>query len=226
MIKIGLIHFKDYENWIKSLGYDREWFLQATQAEFYKNLVTECATIGAFSFPLTHDSYVVILNTVVSEELQKIVVKLRSKAPTEMLLYFGVGETYVDALKNLYETANECETEKTVVTHVDLNGYNGLINKKDFYYVKQIINEIFLVIEKISSSYGGLSYYAGGDNIITFIPFKYVSSFLEQIEKEIDNAKIGVGIAPKPREALKLAAKALELLRQRPLHRGIMVLED
>jgi GTP cyclohydrolase III len=32
MIRLGVIQLKDYENWIKSLGFDREWIVQATQA--------------------------------------------------------------------------------------------------------------------------------------------------------------------------------------------------
>jgi GTP cyclohydrolase IIa len=62
MIRVGLVHLKDYESWIKSIGYDREWVIQATQATIYRSLVVESAKRGMFSIPLTYDSYIVIIN--------------------------------------------------------------------------------------------------------------------------------------------------------------------
>jgi GTP cyclohydrolase III len=29
MIRIGVVRLEDYESWIRSLGYDREWKVQA-----------------------------------------------------------------------------------------------------------------------------------------------------------------------------------------------------
>ncbi|MDH5815488.1 MAG: GTP cyclohydrolase IIa [Candidatus Nezhaarchaeota archaeon] len=221
MIRLGLIHLSDYENWIKSMGYDREWMVQATQADIYRSLVIESAKVGAFSFPLTYDSYLTVINAVRSEDFERIVCELSSKVPIRLVAYIGLGETYVEAMKNMKEMRRdmlEGDSEETVVAHLDVDNYNEVISSKGFYYAKELIGEVIYEAKKISSKHGGLSYYAGGDNVICFIPSKHLKGFLGDLEGflndvETRSIKVGIGVAPKPRDALTLAAKALDHIR-------------
>ncbi|MCS7139118.1 MAG: GTP cyclohydrolase IIa [Candidatus Nezhaarchaeota archaeon] len=218
MIRIGYIRLKDYENWIKSIGYDREWLIQATQAETYKSLVVESAKIGAFSFPLTYDAYLTVINSVEIEGFRNVVQRLSRKVPTEVVAYIGLGETYTEALRRLrslkkrnLDFSCNCYFEETVVAHLDLDGYNELEAMRGPNYIDGLMARMIGRAKRISAKCGGLAYYAGGDNIICFLPHKRAEDFLNSIK--IDGVKIGIGIAPRPRDALMLAANALDDVR-------------
>jgi GTP cyclohydrolase III len=73
-------------------------------------------------------------------------------------------------------------------------------------------------------AYGGIAHYAGGDNVICFIPYHLLSNYLSSVT--IDGAKIGIGIAKKPRDALKLAAQALDLIRTGKCDKKMCVLRE
>jgi len=232
MVCLGAIHLKNYENWIKALGYDREWLVQATQAEVYKYITIESAALGMFSIPLTYDVYLVILNSV-AVHFNRLVKALETKIPIEFNVYLGFGETYLTALSNL-KPLGELDTsvvngvkefnDVTVVSHLDLNSYNDMLARKGLQYVNEFLTELVYTMKKICMAYGGIAHYAGGDNVICFIPYHLLSNYLSSVT--IDGAKIGIGIAKKPRDALKLAAQALDLIRTGKCDKKMCVLRE
>ncbi len=231
MIRVGIVRLEDYESWIKSLGYDREWIVQAAQADIYRNLVIESAEAGMFSLPLTYDSYLVIINAAEVENFKEIVSKLSCKAPVALTAYIGLGPSYLEAVKRLrtlsktYEDAlEEEELEDTAVVHLDLDGYNELMNSKGLHYVEELMNSALHRARKISSKHGGLAYYAGGDNIICFVPCKCLEGLLNEVRSR--DFKVGVGIAPRPRDALALAAQALDAIRLERQNERVLVIRD
>jgi GTP cyclohydrolase IIa len=219
MIRVGLIRLKDYEGWIKSLGYDREWIVQATQADLYRNLVIESAEAGMFSLPLTYDSYLVIINAVDIRGFEGLMSKLCDKAPVALTAYIGLGPSYPEAMGNLRALNGATEDiwgvdrlEETAAAHLDLDGYNRLVSDKGFHRVEELINVMLQRVKRVSAKHGGLAYYAGGDNIVCFIPCERLKGFLDDVWME--SVKVGAGIALKPRDALMLAAQALDTIRQ------------
>lgn len=214
MIKIGLIRLEDYESWIKSIGYDREWVVQAAQANMYRNLVLESAKMGAFSLPLTYDSYLTVLNAISVKSFKELISKLSRGAPVGLRAYIGLGATYSEAMENVRELESHElseDRENTVVVHLDLNGYYKLIDEKGWCYVCELIDEMVNSAKRMSAKHGGLVYYAGGDNVICFVPHNRLEGFLKDLK--VEGIKVGVGLALKPRDALKLATKALEAIR-------------
>ena len=217
MIRVGVVRLKDYEGWIRSLGYDREWIVQAVQADVYRSLVIESAQAGMFSLPLTYDSYLVIINAVDLEGFRDVVNKLSNRAPVALATYIGLGPSYLEAVEKLRPLTEEIEgslgegLEDTVAVHLDLDGYNELISNKGLRYVGEIMGAALDKVRRISAEYGGLAYYAGGDNIICFVPYEGLEDFLNDVRAK--DFKVGVGIAPRPRDALKLAAQALDVIR-------------
>lgn len=217
MIRIGVVRLKDYESWIRSLGYDREWKVQAAQADLYKSLVLESAEVGMFSLPLTYDSYLVIINAADIEDFKEVVDKLSHKVPVTLMAYVGLGCSYLEAMKRLRylgETNGNSMEEKledTVAVHFDLDGYNKLMSEKGLYHVEEFMSSALHKVRRASAEYGGLTYYAGGDNIICFVPRECLEGFISNVKAE--GFKIGVGVAPRPRDALALAAQALDMIR-------------
>jgi GTP cyclohydrolase IIa len=232
MVCLGAIHLKNYENWIKSLGYDREWLIQATQAEVYRYITMESAALGMFAIPLTYDVYLVILNSTVAY-FNRLVKALEIKIPIEFNVYLGFGETYSAALNNL-KPLGELDAsvvngvkefnDITVVSHLDLNSYNNMLTGKGLQYVNELLTELVYTMKKTCMACGGVAHYAGGDNVICFIPHHLLSNYLSSVA--IDDAKIGIGIAKKPRDALKLAAQALDLIRAGKCDKRICILRE
>lgn len=219
MIGIGVIHLSNYESWIKSKGFDREWIVQCLQAHFYEKLSLEAATINAFGFPFTYDTYVVILNSIEVSKFLELAVKLLDLAPVSLVFYYGCGTTYLDALNNLkivnadYDGGVGVCGEETAVAHVDMDRYNALKESRGLHYVAMLIKRVYHEVSRTATVHGGLAYYAGGDNVICFIPRTNIKDFVNDLLNRIRNIKIGVGIAKTPRRALELAAEALEEIR-------------
>ncbi|MCS7117088.1 MAG: GTP cyclohydrolase IIa [Nitrososphaerales archaeon] len=229
MIRVGIVRLDGYENWIKSLGYDREWVVQATQADVYKNLVIESANVGLFSFPLTYDSYLTVVNASDLEDFKIVAHSISKVVPTHLIVYFGLGSTYVEAMMNSkelkdFEDRGSNTLEETLVAHLDLNGYNRSLADKGIYHVERIVNRVVQKLRRISRRYGGLAYYAGGDNVICFIPHMYLEGFIKDVK--MDDIKIGVGIALRPRDALALATNALENIRLKSSRSRVFILKE
>jgi len=214
MIVLGIIHLEKYREWIESLGYDREWIVQSTQAEIYRRMVVESSKAGMFSLPLTYDSYLVVINAVGVREFKEFISKISDEVPVTPKTYVGLGSSYPEAMRNLKILKDEevgNEIEETVAVHLDLNGYCRLVESKGFHYAENLINTTLRRVRRISIKNGGLAYYAGGDNIICFIPCRNLEVFLRNVRMR--GLKAGVGIASKPRDALTLAAEALRKIR-------------
>jgi GTP cyclohydrolase III len=93
-----------------------------------------------------------------------------------------------------------------------------------FLDAEGLINMLFQKVRQASTKNGGLTYYAGGDNFICFVPCERIEVFLNIVVT--DNIKAGVGIASKPRDALKLAAQALDIIRNKERSNRIFILRE
>ncbi len=111
-----------------------------------------------------------------------------------------------------------------MVAHLDLNDYYKLVNERGWRYVYELIDGIAGSTKRASSKHGGLTYYAEGDNVICFVPHNRLEGFLNELK--VEGVKVGVGAALKPRDALKLAAKALETIRAKNLREKVFILKE
>jgi Uncharacterized conserved protein len=219
MVCIGVIKLEDYEAWIKSLGYDREWIVQATQSEVYRYITVESARLGMFSVPMTYDTYVVVANSAFTS-INELAKALDSRIPVGFSVYLGFGDSYLDALSNLrpldehsgFSLGDITKVgEPTVVAHLDLDNYTRLARDRGFRYISGYIIEYIYGAKKACLMHGGFAHYAGGDNVICFIPRE---ALVEYVNNAVGNGvKAGIGVARRPRDALTLAAQALDLIR-------------
>ena len=220
-VSLALIVLKDYREWVESLGYDREWLVQATQSAMTRHLTLEYSNIGAFSCPLTYDSYLVVLNSIRLDEFSSATRRIEKKAPRGLLVYIGSGEDYANALDSIkpLELATRAEKFRTtmpgvsIVAHVDMNDYRYRIANDGWLSTWIKVLDLKEKVRKSALKLGGLSFYAGGDNFVVFLPTRdSLRLFLDQLR--VNGIKVGIGIARKPRRALELAAKSLDEIRE------------
>jgi len=221
LVKLGVLRLVRYESWICSLGYDREYLVQARQHELLRELHRRGAAIGAFAIPLTYDLAALILNSVRTKDYVKVVEDLSSISPVPLKAMIGRGDTYPKALSNAMEleafTYPELE-EPTAAVHVDLNGYYDLLEREGAYRAYEVVTSLAEKLRRLAFNLGGLATYMGGDNVLAFLPIEAVDSFVARALAE-DDVKVGVGVAPTPRRAVALSTEALAAIRRRDVKR-------
>lgn len=211
MVRLAVVHLLKYEEWIESLGYDREWKVQAKQAELAKAAYELTAGLGGFAIPFTYDSTLLVLNGSKDFGVESLKRKFMEVSSLTVKILMGVGSTYKEALEKISDVSTGLESEEpTVVAHVDIDGYLKHVANEGFYEAYKDIKRVLRIIDERVEELEALPYYAGGDNVIVFIPHKHLDKVGRVV---VEGAKTGVGVAEKPRDALALAARALDVLR-------------
>lgn len=222
MVKVGVLKLEGYREWTESIGFDREWIIQTTQAYMYKWLQERISKINGFVIPLRYDYMVLILEGVNDDEVIDVANDFSSLSPVPIRLGIGCGETpyqaQVVATKKLMENncmicIEECEPSKIAVAHFDVNDFSSLINKLSVYdtYIK--VEELCIDLSKRIQGLGGISQYLGGDNILAFVSVNVIEE-IKRIVNSIQGLKVGIGVSNNTRKALENAAKALDLIRR------------
>lgn len=228
-VRISLIELIGYREWTEALGSDREWLIQLSQARLYAEAQLAATIKQGHVLPLRYDYMILLSSNLKHGDNEFVLDAVRKLAPVPVRMVSTCAETPAEAEvkaisligkvppgKLLYE---ECGVlEAIAVAHIDLNNVTektrSLGTIKTYYLIIDILNEIV----KASARIGSLAQYLGGDNILVVLP----ASIIVNKDKLVDTVfglvkdydlKAGVGVAGKPRTALKLAADALDEIR-------------
>jgi GTP cyclohydrolase IIa len=222
-MKAAVIEIVDYEDWIKSLGNDREWIVQIKQSEFSKNIHEEIAKLDGFAFPLRYDFSIVLIDGIKCDA-ENFYDKLRETGSRIFPLDIRVAVGFDLTLKGAQSKATKLlvskkgefflddfrkPNEKIVAIHIDVNSFKDR-TKIGVYESYQEMMELYLSISHFIEKIGGLTCYLGGDNILAFTSIREIKYLMNLVR---DRIKIGVGIAENPRKALALASQSLESIR-------------
>lgn len=221
--RITVLEQIGYREWTESLGFDREWTIQESQARLYEELQSVSAKAGGFALPLRYD-YMILLTSNIAPEVHAELLEVarkHSRISVRLASSCGVSplEAEVRALKLLSSTEpggftyESCRgVEIVVMAHLDVNNITGMTREvgviRTYHSTINMVSRLSTVIEKN----GGIIQYLGGDNMLVVLPtVNYVPLLESLVNKE--NLKAGVGAAKSAREALKLAARALHDIR-------------
>ena len=218
-MNVGVIELVHYEEWILSLGADREWRVQAGQARLMQEAHAALADAGAFFVPYTVNQGVAICNGILREKLEAAIYRIAQASPVPFRFSFRSAPTVTGALelaysameKNLPKWGGE-DNSALIAAHYDLDSYLETVRSNGLLYAKKRVDDLIGHVTQISSCIGGLSMYLGGDNVIMFSHL----GALENIAGSVpDGAKVGIGIGRVPRQAVKRAGLALTEIRKR-----------
>ena len=214
---LGLLELVGYREWTESLGDDREWRIQVSQARLYSVLQEEVARYGGFVTPLSYDVMILVLNGVPREHygrLYSVAVKF-SPVPVSLQIIsvdepsrlkpLGKPGLYIDTIKD----------SPLAALHIDLNSFTRLRRHGGIITPYLKILEEYITLAKLLGD-NAVPAYLGGGNVVFFISTSLVRNALARIESVIDTReyKVGVGIGPSARAALAAAAEALHTLRE------------
>jgi len=201
--KVAKVVLEGYREWTESLGDDREWLIQKTQAEIEKVASEVAKEVNAFYLPSRKDVLIFVLNGVEKPDL--IFSAISSVSPVPIKTSVGCGKTPFEAL-----SGHPCEKSGPIAAlHVDINSFTS----KDIYlgFVESV--QLLETLLKIGLGYGAIGGYLGGDNVVLFSD-PSASEALARLISNMYDVKVGGGIAHNARRALELAARALRVLRE------------
>jgi GTP cyclohydrolase IIa len=179
-VRIALAELMGYREWTESLGTDREWIIQAVQAEVYSKLQREASALDAYVLPLRYDYFIIVTTGLSRKEHARLldVARVESRIPVRMTSVCGDKPT--EALGRAYSMLSkvapgellfgECNDGLTVVAHVDINGISEETRRRGLVESIMIINDFISQTTQLAIRHGGIAQYLGGDNIIVLLP--------------------------------------------------------
>jgi GTP cyclohydrolase IIa len=229
--RLALIELVGYREWTEELGEDREWAIQLTQASLYRAAQDAAKEHGGFVIPLRYD-YMVLLASSLDEAAHRDVVgAVASESPVPVRAASYCALSPLEALQGAQGVLRTLEPgglkvaecrhgEATAVAHVDVNNITGETARKGAYDAFIGVLRLHYALAEEAWRVGAIVQYLGGDNILVVLPpekpLETTRRILGRIEDALmpgDGLKAGVGLADLPREALRLAAKALHDIR-------------
>ncbi len=232
-VRLGVVELVGYREWTETLGHDREWRIQETQARLYAGLQDAAKEVEAYVIPLRMDYMVLLAENVT--RLDPLLEVLRSEAPvpfrialakagspreaegesTRRLLMAGHGEVVEHQL---------CRGEEvSTIAHIDVNDISSTLSRDGVTVYESYVKVVSLYssLQRRLSPRGALVSYLGGDNIIAVLPPSGEEGLRPIIS---DDLKAGIGVAETPRRALGLATLALDTIRREGRKKGRVLL--
>jgi len=234
LVQITIIRLVGYREWTEGLGPDREHVIQSVQARLHERLVNVFSRVNAWAHPFRYDYLLAITNGISENELTGIIKELGDYAPVPLSSGTSAHSEPRMAEREAFKLALKAKPWENLVSntddglvsiaHIDLIDSTTNTEETSSYllyeHVWNVVNQIRLYL----ASYGGLTLYLGGDNIVSIIPPSINEGELEPLANLL-NVRIGVGIAGRGRVAMKLATEALDELRLRNI-RGVLIMSN
>ena len=217
MVRLALIKLRGYREWTESLGFDREWRIQATQSRIFSILSVEAASVDALAVPFRHDMHLVVASNVPEYRLRYLVSRLSLHSPVPVEYSIGCGPTPRDAIDAAFFSRG-CNgagggPEAVLLAHVDLDDITGFADKHGLYEAYLVVAELYSRLVEELREYGCIVSYLGGDNILVLLsPETDAILALEDLVEEY-NAKAGIGYGATGRIAAREATRCLDEIR-------------
>ena len=233
MIQITILKIIGYGPWTLTLGSDREHELQILQSSLYTELQKEFSKRNCLVFLNRADEFFAVSNYMTLEDHILIQKTLKKKFNIGLSISIGYGNTPFEANQKAYEgKKNEIilnkehnifgfvntENKDVTIMHFDVD---NLSSRRKTLSPYEISSKIFNLYSKMSNYFlkkNSLSFFMGGDNFMVVASNegkKSAKKFVDLIKNE-DGILLncGVGTGKTSREAVKLATKSLDTIRQ------------
>lgn len=234
MIQITIIKITGYGPWTLTLGSDREHKLQLLQSSLYNESQRLFSEKDCLVFANRFDELFVISNGLSLKEHVEIQKKLKELFKLEFSMTIGYGQSpfeanlqAYDARKskailskesNIFGFKNGKSEQKVSIIHMDVDGSTSISAKKSPYEISSLIFKLYSEMSEFFLKYNSLTFFMGGDNFMivsSSTAKENITKFLEMIEKKYDvSMNCGLGTAKTAREAVNLATKSLDTIRE------------
>ena len=234
MIQLSILKITDYGPWTLTLGSDREHELQMLQASMYKELQRMFSEKNCLVFLNKADEFFVVSNGVGLDDHVEIQKELEKLFDVHLTISIGCASTpfganlsahqgrkqgmSLDERYNIFGTVGDTSGSKVTMMHLDVDNLSSQRNMNSPYEISLIIFKLYSKMSEFFLGTDSLTFFMGGDNFMVVASDEgkgYVQDFID-IVKEDDRISLncGIGNAPTCREAVKLATKSLDTIRE------------
>jgi len=234
MIQLSILKITGYGPWTLTLGSDREHELQMLQASLYKEVQKLFSENNCLVFLNRSDEFFVVSNGIGLDEHIKIQKTLEKLFDVRLAISIGFADTPLDAnLKaydgkknkillnkehNIFGFINNASDSKVTIMHLDVDDLTSRRKRDSPYEITSIIFELYSKMSKYFLEKNSLAFFMGGDNFMVVASKdgkNSVQNFINMIKSNDEiSLNCGIGTAHTSREAVKLATKSLDTIRE------------
>jgi len=233
MLQLTILKINGYGSWTLTLGSDREHELQMLQASLYKEVQKLFSEKNCLVFLNRSDEFFVITSGIGLEEHIEIQKKLEDSFDLRLSMSIGFAENPFDAnlkahegkkseilldkVHNIYGFVNGKSENKVAIMHLDVEDLTSTRKTKSPYEISSAIFNLYSKMSEFFLKKKSLTFFIGGDNfmVISSEDAKHsVKEFLDLAKKDGITLNCGIGTGRTAREAVKLATKSLDTIRE------------
>lgn len=234
MIQLSILKISGYGPWTLTLGSDREHELQMLQASLYKEVQKLFSEKNCLVFLNRADEFFVVSNGLSLDDHIEIQNKLKELFDIRLTISIGYADSPFGANLKAYEgkkNENILNKENNIfgflngkydshvsIMHLDVDDLTSRRKINSPYEISSTIFELYSKMSKFFLQKNSLTFFMGGDNFMVIASDEAKNSvrkFIDMIKSE-DNIFLncGIGNAQTGREAVKLATKSLDIIRE------------
>ena len=234
MIQLSILKITEYGPWTLTLGSDREHELQMLQASLYKEVQKLFSAKNCIVFLNRADEFFVVSNSLELDDHIQIQKNLENLFDIRLHISIGYGDSPFDANLKAYEgkknkiilnaehnifgfVSGKSDSQVSIM-HLDVDDLTSRRETDSPYEISSIIFELYSKMSKFFLEKNSLTFFMGGDNFMVVSnddAKKSVQDFINIVKNE-DKIFLncGIGNAFTGREAVKLATKSLDTIRE------------
>ena len=233
MIQLSILKITEYGPWTLTLGSDREHELQMLQASLYKQIQQLFSAKNCLVFLNKSDEFFVVSNGLTLDDHIEIQKSLKKLFEVTLTISIGYGNTPFEANLKAYSGKqnnillnqeyaifgfidNSLEFDVSIM-HLDVDDLKSKRKDNSPYEISLKIFELYSKIGRYFIEKNSLTFFMGGDNYMVVASKdakNSVQNFINMIKND-DNISLncGIGNAETSRDAVKLATKSLDTIR-------------
>ena len=233
MIQLSILKITGYGPWTLTLGSDREHELQMLQASLYREVQRLFSEKNCLVFLNRSDEFFVVSNGLDLEDHICIQESLEQSFDIRLSISIGYGNTPFEANLKAYENKKAKltlsdkhnifgsidESSKSVcIMHLDVDNLTSRRQVLSPYEVSTLIFGLYAKMSKYFLEKNSLTFFMGGDNFMVVSSNSAKNSIRDFIKYIKNDEQIvlncGIGTAKTARDAVKLATKSLDTIRE------------
>lgn len=234
MIQLSILKISGYGPWTLTLGSDREHALQMLQASLYQEIQKLFSEKNCLVFLNRADEFFVVSNGLTLEDHIEIQKNLEKSFDIRLSMSIGYADSPFAANLKAYEGKkneiflnkdfsifgfiNGRSDNKVSIMHFDVENLTSRRKIISPYETTSIIFNLYAKMSKFFLQKNSLTFFMGGDNFMVVAndeAKQSVKDFIKLIQNEDDiTLNCGIGNAKNARDAVKLATKSLDTIRE------------